>query len=496
MRLTLSAALLAAAALTIAPQAADAGTYDVLSCARTSQGVNHAWLPSNDSPVTLRLNQLCPPNDELDGLAAFDELGSANTAADRVAKWTVRSPTGTSISRLRAWRYLGKADDQRWRPAAWAADGTVIETCEIQIDAFSCEVGSRRYDAATSFDSSLHTTEVSYGVRCEGSDFCPNGERFHNAFVALYGAEVTITDPSPPTFGNVWGELAVPGWHRGDRQIAFAASDNTGVQNTRLRVGGAVRSTVPRSCDYTYTVPCSNEPAAAHNLDTRTLRDGTHSLQLSATDAAGNEQTTTRTIAVDNTAPAAPEALTATRRGAEVALAWRNPGGQFAPIARAHFELCEVGGSCRGGAVSGPSLDRLDGLRVSGPGPHTASVWLEDEAGNSDRTRAGGPIAIAPAGARAAARLRLSSVRRTAGGVTVSGRIAPGARGSVRLVYKASRGGRTLVARAATRARAGRFRARLRLSPALRSAGRGTLEVRYGGDSTHRRAVLRRRITP
>ena len=68
--------------------------------------------------------------------------------------------------------------------------------------------------------------------------------------------------------------------------------------------------------------------------------DGAYTLQLDVRDASGNVQPLTRTAYLDNTAPARVTAVAVQggegwRAANAFTLAWQNPAGQHAPLARA-----------------------------------------------------------------------------------------------------------------------------------------------------------------
>ena len=117
------------------------------------------------------------------------------------------------------------------------------------------------------------------------------------------------------------------------------------------------------------------------------LRDGRHTLSVSALDAAGNPTSVTRDVYVDNTPPdpVLPEIVggTAWRRTNGFAASWTNPPNTAAPITRAHWKLCTADGTCPSRA-SAPATDVHELPRVAAPSPgeFRLYVWLEDAAGN------------------------------------------------------------------------------------------------------------------
>jgi hypothetical protein len=142
------------------------------------------------------------------------------------------------------------------------------------------------------------------------------------------------------------------------------------------------------------------------------LSDGSHLVQVAAVDPAGNEvRSTAQTITVDNGAPDAPRALAVEgggdwRADNSYAVSWMNPGGQPAPIAAAHYEICGIQVLACGPEeqIVAPNVSRIDGLSVPSTGEWAVHVWLEDAAGNVDPLRVatttlryGSPPRIPPA---------------------------------------------------------------------------------------------------
>jgi hypothetical protein len=91
--------------------------------------------------------------------------------------------------------------------------------------------------------------------------------------------------------------------------------------------------------------------------------------------------------------------------------------------------------------------------------------------------------------------LRITTVAKKQGILTVHGRRGAGATGRVTITFASRIKGRSrAVSRTATVSR-GRFVARLQLGGALKSAGSGTVTVRYDGDARWLPATHQRRVT-
>jgi hypothetical protein len=390
-RLAYLAAITTAMTVALASTAC-AGTYTVPACADASGAVNNSWTVSNSSPEKLETGNVCGTPGSGAALYSRDVLDVSNANADANAQWTFDAPSGTSITGISYSRWLYKEGDDDWQPAV-RADGTTIESCSIVYPGIDCKVGLQ--DGERTNASLGGVNSVSVGVVCGATAplTCSNGAAgSHDAIAMLYGATVTLTDSSAPTVSSLAGPLLADGYKKGSTFASFDASDNVGIRSARLYVDGAAQPAVTYTCDFTYTVPCSNKTGAELTLDTRALSDGTHTVQVAASDAAGNEQkSSARSITVDNGAPASPVGIGIDGGGDwhasnSFAVSWTNPTGQVAPIAAAHYAVCAADGtSCQPEQqVPGQDIARVDGISVPGPGTWQLQLWLGDAAGNAD----------------------------------------------------------------------------------------------------------------
>jgi len=226
-----------------------------------------------------------------------------------------------------------------------------------------------------------------------GADPCRGSGSFAIRSVAL-----TLEDPSPPTL-----DVSVPsGWVRGTQAIGYDASDNSGIQSTRLLVDGREGVLSSRTCDNSRAVPCPNGAGNLYLNTSEGLADGAHTVTVQATDAAGNVAGLERPLLIDNTAPGQVRDLIVYggegwRSNNEFTLSWETPTQPgVSPIAAVEFESCPVGArrgdnACKRGVRSAADLRSetdgrsvLDDVQVPGEGEWTTSVWLRDEAGNQN----------------------------------------------------------------------------------------------------------------
>ena len=276
------------------------------------------------------------------------------------------------------------------------------------------------------------------------------GRSLHAAWAALYYTRVEITDTQPPAVSGPAPRPDPSGYVRGTQTLTVAASDGSGIRETRLEVDGFTLSSRAHTCDFTYVAPCANEPGAALELDTRGVTDGAHTVGEVAEDAAANVAARSFRITVDNGAPAAPPSklsgpTPAAAAGTDVAerseLTLDQPGGP--------------GGAGRrpptGPSAGAPTPSRCQTRQPAAAAsrtprsaptgaaslPHVARRQV-GRVGCGSRTRPATPIRATAAGPvrldvkRKDPRIRISGIRRTGDRVTVKGRAALG-RGSVRV---------------------------------------------------------------
>jgi hypothetical protein len=254
-----------------------------------------------------------------------------------------------------------------------------------------CDVGSQGGQRATLPVTNAGSLDVA--VRCKPNTYnnCGAGTTLHEIAAVLYAATVTLADYSVPALANLTGSLFAGGYLTGTRSANFDASDNAGIQSARLYIDGQPQPATSYSCDFTYTVPCSNRSPGLL-LDTRALSDGAHTVQVAASDPASNEaKSPAMSITVDNTAPTPPLGLAVAGGSGwhadnAFSVSWTNPGSQVAPIVAGRYRVCTAGGSsCQPEQrVSGQDLTRVDGIAVPSIGEWELQLWLEDAAGNAD----------------------------------------------------------------------------------------------------------------
>ena len=284
------------------------------ACNFAPEAANNSWAwASNDpaQPSHYAEHAGCPYRlgggggkaDQEGGLSTTDALGlSSGATPGTSAGWTFTAPAGTSITGLTYERYIGHQFDgfNDWSPAL-RADGTIVpqETCLDSVEnGETCSVGAPP-GGEPAVVTGLSTHELSVGVVCQApsGDECVTGATEHKVWAAMYGATVTLSDPTPPTLsapsGALWGEGEAGGFHKGIESVAVAAADvGGGVASIVLSADGRPVETYSAPCNFTFAQPCpSSTGTQTLTLPTTGLSDGTHTLALVATDAAGNQST-------------------------------------------------------------------------------------------------------------------------------------------------------------------------------------------------------------
>jgi hypothetical protein len=366
-------------------------TFRVVACGDASGGANHSWVAVSDSSGKLETGNGCGGDGSYAGLYIRDVVGVPNALAGATARWTFDAPSGTTVTSMEYTRWLYKEDDDDWAPVV--ESGTArLDSCTITYPAVRCasgtEGGSRTSAAVPNAPS------ISLALRCTATapTTCSNGGTIHAAVAVLYGATVTLTDLVSPHVVETSGSLLSRAYSTGTQTATFSATDNTGIRSGRIYVDGALAASATYDCDFTYAVPCANRSDAEVSLDTRSLTDGPHSVQVAAVDPAGNEtRSSSQEVVVDNNAPAAPDGLSvdggaAWRDSNSFEVSWSNPADAGSPVASAHYSLCATDGSgCFSEEQTAASdISHLSGISVPSPGAWALRVWLEDAAGNVD----------------------------------------------------------------------------------------------------------------
>jgi hypothetical protein len=500
---------------------ATTGSYEVSACNYAPEALNNSWTwattdPSQPSHYAEHTN--CPylvggPTAQEGGLSTTDALERSSGAPPGTsAGWTFTAPAGTTITAIDYERYIGHMidPDNYWSPAL-RADGVIVpgETCLDSVqNSETCFVGGPPGEGnEPSIITGLSAHQLTLGLVCQApaEQECVTGATEHKVWAAMYGARVTLSDPTPPTLsppsGSLWGPGKAGGFHKGTESLTASAQDvGGGVQSIVLAADGQPVETYDASCNFTSSQPCpSSTGAQTLTLPTTELADGTHTLTLLATDAAGNQSTiASEQITVDNNPPPPPIGLAATATqddGSTFTATWTDPPGQVAPITAATYQICPASDS---GACSAPTAAPAGGpatVTVPGPGNWNLAVWLTNAAGNGTAANAAHTTLTVPASSSSSrgsgssgpsdgsygsgssptpkATIHLSE---TLHGRKLVVHVSGPATGKVRLSFTGRLGGRTVAWGAKTVAlKHGRLTATFKLGP--RTAAHATIRI-------------------
>jgi hypothetical protein len=254
----------------------------------------------------------------------------------------------------------------------------------------------RGWSAST---SGFEANRVGFHLRCGPGFSCyqnPTGD-FR---VRGRSFDFTLRDDSPPWVAPAGGSLLGGGWLRGVRTLTASGGDvGAGLTGLTATFDSGTALSSPSSCTtvagrYARLQPCPTGRSASWTVDTAKLPDGARTVAVRATDVGGAVGSRSYGVRVDNTPPPAPVAAavvggSAWRRANGFVVGWTSPGGQAAPIVRARFEACPVGGGlCVTGDRAAETPVATDTIVLSRAGEWNVRVWLEDAAGNADRSLA------------------------------------------------------------------------------------------------------------
>ena len=140
------------------------------------------------------------------------------------------------------------------------------------------------------------TTELTLTNYCSNDDAgapCTFGAGENN-ILELYGAQLTLEDPTLPSGSATGGNLASSGTVSGTASISYQASDtSSGVRLVQLRVDGepVAGQNYDASCSYSAFQACPPSVSGAVSWDTTTVANGEHRIELVIEDAAQNTST-------------------------------------------------------------------------------------------------------------------------------------------------------------------------------------------------------------
>ena len=399
-----TAALLLVALGLIVPGTAAAGEYTIYACQANEAGyVSSAF--EQFATRGMKWRRACDPRGEgLRGLITANVSRTGRVEKGAQSGFILDAPPGTSFSRFR-WSGEARRRDCRYALQLYALrpDGSAIPMKNVRANR-GCPRPDTAQESGAPFPRAYDlggATRVVQRVVCVGSpkrQFCSAEGR---NYIRTFSAEATVVDATAPSAGVVQDSRFTRGeWVKGKQRFSYDASDNVGVKTASALIGGGLRGTEVRSCDYSQRIPCPNGGGPIE-IDTTEAPEGSQPLTVVAEDAAGNRaESGAVTVRIDNAAPGAvPVGVgggETWRNANDFDLAWTNTSeGDRAPITAAHFRLCRAGGSdCINGDRTGAGIATIDNLAVPSPGEWEVRLWREDAAGNQQSANASQPVKL------------------------------------------------------------------------------------------------------
>jgi hypothetical protein len=311
-----AALLLAGLLLSAAPAAA--GTYEVHACL-TSGGkfTNHSWSISVPGKDFTRGS--CSASDARPQMA-IASAANKQYAAGRRATMTFTAPSGAAISNFTLNRQLYQFNPMDGAPAGNQQLYTLVQLGSIELEGggvYDAGVRNRlgshgawwgnggaydtgagvvnlgSYVEARGYAGNATTLRLTVGCHTSPCSLRTNGNGVKGSIhAALFGARVTINDPTMPRLERVFPSgLAAGGLVGGDEPLTFDATDNAGIKRAEIidvTPGAEPRAVGVRdfACDYTYARPCP--VPRAETVSATGLPAGTRTLVVRLTDGAGN----------------------------------------------------------------------------------------------------------------------------------------------------------------------------------------------------------------
>jgi hypothetical protein len=402
---------------TILVSSAQGGTYEVTTCSSATGAAQHAFVASADGGMAAYSS--CPntPSNPASGVVtrASAAAGSASVPYFAGAYQVFQAPPGATLESV-------SFDVAAIRMADYWTTGVIAYDDNFNVGTYpygcyaghaGCALGTRTFVGPVTADL-RHHTKFRFETRCvnlAGCDISAAPGAFGmRALFSAANVRVRVHDSTTPSVVPSWGSLFGGGWLRDAQEGYSLEYDNVGVMVNRTSIDGRVVYAEDYRelgwpewvrCNFTRPRPCVDIPGAVSRVNTRSLADGEHQLQVEVIDAASNYGSATRLIKVDNTPPPRVNAHVEQGDGWRTrnyfAVRWQSPARQVSPVKSAHYRVCSTGSGsprCVSGSRSTTGIERLENVSVPGPGDYILNVWLEDEAGNVDSGTASDPVRL------------------------------------------------------------------------------------------------------
>ncbi len=387
-----------------APRPASAGEYTIYACQADEAGYVSAAF-ENFATRGMKWRRACDPRgDGLRGLVTANVPRAGRVEQGAQSGFILNAPPGTTFSRFR-WSGQAQRRDCRYALELFAErPGTTPVSMKNVRANRGCPRPGMAQSSGAPFPRAYDlggATRIVQRVVCKGSPqhrFCSG---LGQNYIRTFSAEATVVDGTAPSVGVVQDSALTQGqWVAGKQRLGYDASDNVGVKTASVLIGGGVRGTEARSCDYSQRIPCPSGGGPI-GVNTTEASEGSQPLIVVAEDAAGNRaESGAITVRIDNAAPGAvPIGVGGGeiwRNANDFDVAWANPSeGDRAPITAAHYRLCRAGGNeCVNGDRAGAGIAAIDSLAVPSPGEWELRLWREDAAGNQQADNASQPVRL------------------------------------------------------------------------------------------------------
>lgn len=245
-------------------------------------------------------------------------------------------------------------------------------------------------------------------VRADRCDVSGNNAADLNGMVFILSDD----SDSHPEFTQTDSPLLADHWVRGNQSITFSVSDaGSGIREERAYVDGAEIWSLDHGAECgTSVTPSNGEWARSYSpcptggpwnrsvtFNTAAFKDGSHTVQVCTQDFAqfqgvngtGGQSCTPRTIATDNTAPAAPSGLSVVspnpaRYLSQFGAQFQLPPNEGSPVTRAYYNIVDAAGNVVTPAQEFDGVNPTTIPTINGPekaGDYRLRVWLQDEVG-------------------------------------------------------------------------------------------------------------------
>ena len=370
LRAFLVAAVAVLGAMTLTT-AADANTYTVSSC---NNGVNHAWSPYWNSGVSnITLGAACPgeyaPGKPSilynQGLYVRNVSNTSYTPPGAGGGLKLTAPGGNTLASISGDWWVTRSAGSGFY-SMMLGDWSVLDGCPASSALCGADLNGRVIPLNGS-------SEVRIEVGCQNPAPGCYAANANQAIFEVYRADVVVNDNTSPSVSPA-GSLWTGSWISGAKTVTLNASDGAdGIQRTDLNIDGHTVASQGHGCDYSSVTPCPTGVGDTFTFDTHQLSDGNHPIQAATYDAAWLGGALNGAINVDNHAPDMSATPVSVAQGTDWTpvngfdLSWTNPGGQAAPIVKAHYSVCDAAApttcSVTDGQVAGNDVHSISGSR-------------------------------------------------------------------------------------------------------------------------------------